>query len=118
MAGLPLDFVYHIHLRVPGSCLIVVMSTNSTSTTKPSNRLWGIYYTDREYARLMGDPLRTVIEAPTKLAAEESAGKLGFESPWAHPVTAEQSRQALWLPQRKLRHRRTPTGQHSHGIHV
>jgi hypothetical protein len=82
------------------------------------NQLWGIYYTDREYARLMGDPLRTVIEAATKLAAEEAAGKLGFESPWAHPVTAEQARQALWLPQQKPRHRRTSAGQHSHGIHV
>jgi len=57
------------------------MSTAATLTPKPGNQLWGIYYTDREYAHLLGDPLRTVIEAPTKRAAEEAAGKLGFESP-------------------------------------
>src|SRR6266567_8848611 len=61
------------------------MSTTATLTPKPGNQLWGIYYTDRECAHLLGDPLRTVIEAPTKRAAEEAAGKLGFESPWAHP---------------------------------
>ena len=94
------------------------MSTTATLTPKPGNQLWGIYYTDREYAHLLGDPLRTVIEASTKRAAEETAGKLGFESPWAHPVTAEQAKQALWLPQRKLRHRRTFAVKHSHGIHV
>ena len=75
------------------------MSTTATQIPKPGNQLWGIYYTDREYARLMGDPLRTVVEAPTKRSAEEAAGKLGFESPWAHPVTAEQAKQALWRPQ-------------------
>lgn len=41
----------------------------------------------------MGDPLRTVVEAPTKLAAEETAARLGFSKPWAHPVTNEQARQ-------------------------
>ena len=44
---------------------------NTTVILKPGNQLWGIYHTDREYARVMGDPLRTVVEAPTKLAAEE-----------------------------------------------
>jgi hypothetical protein len=113
-----LDFVYHIRLRVPGSCLIVAMSTNSPSTMKPGNRLWSIYHTDREYARAIGDPVRTVVEAPTKLIAEEAAGKLGFESPWAHPVTAEQAEQALWLPQRKRTQRQSSTRPHSRGIHV
>jgi len=41
----------------------------STTARQPGNQLWGIYHTDREYAREHGDPLRTVIEAPTKLAA-------------------------------------------------
>ena len=82
------------------------------------NQLWGIYYTDREYTRMLGDPLRTVIQAPTKRAAEEAAGKLGFESPWAHPVTAEQAQQALWLPPRRPRHQQTHVRRHSHGIHV
>jgi hypothetical protein len=65
---------------------------NTTPTVKPQpgNRLWGIYHTDREYAREVGDPIRTVVEAPTKLAAEEAASRLGFSDPWAHPVTAEE----------------------------
>lgn len=91
----------------------------STSTTETADgQLWGIYYTDREYARLLGDPLRTVVEASSKSAAEEAAGKLGFESPWAHPVTAEQIPQALWIapsrPKRRERLARKP----SHGIHI
>ena len=91
---------------------------STTATHSPGNQLWGIYFTDREYARLPGDPLRTVVEAPTKRAAEEAAGKLGFESPWAHPVTAEQAKQALWLPQRKKAQRQSSTRKHSQGIHV
>jgi hypothetical protein len=45
---------------------------STTATLKPGKQLWGIYHTDREYARELGDPLRTVVEAPNKLAAEES----------------------------------------------
>ncbi len=56
---------------------------------KPGSRLWGIYHTDREYARTLGDPLRTTVEAPTKIAAEEAAAKLGFNDPWAHPIAPE-----------------------------
>lgn len=48
--------------------------------------MWGIYHTDREFARIMGDPLRTTVEAPTKVAAEEAAASLGFTEPWAHPI--------------------------------
>ena len=62
---------------------------NETATLTPEKKLWGIYHTDREYARVMGDPLRTTIEAPTKIAAEEAAARLGFSSPWAHPVAPE-----------------------------
>lgn len=91
---------------------------STTATSSPGNQLWGIYYTDREYARLLGDPLRTAIEAPTKRAAEEAAGKLGFESPWAHPVTVEQAEHALWLPQRKRAQRQSTTRKQSHGVHV
>ena len=91
---------------------------STTASASPRNQLWGIYYTDREYARLLGDPLRTVIEAPTKRAAEEAAGKFGFESPWAYPVTAEQAKHALWLPQRKRQARHSPAPKHSPGIHV
>jgi len=91
----------------------------STSKTQTSgNQLWGIYYTDREYARLLGDPLRTVVEASSKSAAEEAAGKLGFESPWAHPVTAEQIPQALWIAPSTPKRRQKPTCQPSRGIRI
>ena len=73
---------------------------NETATE--ANKLWGIYHTDREYARTVGDPLRTVVEAPTKLAAEEAAARLGFGEPWAHPVSREQVNRAQWLPQHNL----------------
>jgi len=48
---------------------------------------------------------RLAIEAPTKLAAEEAAMRLGFGDPWAHPVSAEQAEQAQWLHKRRPRHR-------------
>jgi hypothetical protein len=50
-------------------------------TLKSDKQLWGIYHTDREYARELGDPLRTVVEAPNKLIAEETAAQLGFGDP-------------------------------------
>jgi hypothetical protein len=87
----------------------------ATAAPSPGNQFWGIYYTDREYARLLGDPRRTVVEAPTKQDAEKIAGKLGFECPWAHPVNAKQARSALWLP-RQQRH--SPATKRSHGIHI
>jgi hypothetical protein len=91
----------------------------STSTTETADeKLWGIYYTDREYARLLGDPLRTVVEASSKSAAEEVAGKLGFESPWAHPVTAEQIPQALWIAPSTPKRRQKPARQPSRGIRI
>ena len=65
---------------------------STTLTLTPDARLWGIYHTDREHARVMGDPLRTTVEAPTKIAAEEAATKLGFSNPWAHPIAPEVAR--------------------------
>lgn len=89
----------------------------STIKTQPANGpLRGIYYTDREYARLLGDPLRTVIEAPTKSAAMEAAGKLGVESPWAHPVTPEQVPKALRIAPSTPERRQKPARQPSRGI--
>lgn len=91
----------------------------STSTTVTSgNQLWGIYYTDREYARVMGDPLRTVVEAPTKLAAEEAAARLGFSEPWAHPIRPEEVQLAEWLPKRRQSHRPELPRKPSRGIHI
>jgi hypothetical protein len=94
------------------------MSMSTTATLKPGNQLWGIYHTDREYARVMGDPLRTVIEAPTKLAAEEAAARLGFNDPWAHPVTAEEAQRAHWLPKQRLDHLQRSTHKRSRGIRI
>ena len=64
-------------------------------------QLWGIYHLDREYARELGDPLRTVIEARTKEQAEQEAERLGFTLAWAHPVTSEEIARAQWLPVRQ-----------------
>lgn len=76
------------------------MSTTSSQTVKPGNQLWGISPTDQEYARQVGDPIRAVFEAPTKVAAKEAATRLGFGNPWVHPVTSGQAEQAQWLPKR------------------
>jgi hypothetical protein len=69
------------------------MNTTQTLQPKPGNQQWGIYHSDREYAREVGDPIRTVVEAPTKRAAEEAAARLGFSDPWASPLPAEQAKQ-------------------------
>ncbi|MCI0538188.1 MAG: hypothetical protein L0Z50_23525 [Verrucomicrobiales bacterium] len=94
------------------------MNTTPTLTLKPGNQLWGIYHTDREFARQLGDPLRTVVEAPTKIAAEELAARLGFGDPWAQPVTHEETQHARWLPLRLAKHRQEPVGKKSCGIRV
>jgi hypothetical protein len=80
------------------------MNLNSKPSPKPGNLLWGIYHTDREYARELGDPLRTVVEAADKSSAEEAARKLGLDAPWAHPTSADQFSQAKWFEQGKARH--------------
>jgi hypothetical protein len=66
------------------------VSTNVAPTPSPENQLWGIYYT---------------------------AARLGFGDAWAHPIIAEQAKQAQWLPEpRKHRHQfaRKP----SRSIHI
>ena len=65
-----------------------------TNTADSSPRLWGIYHQDREYARELGDPLRTVIVAPSKEEAERQAVDLGFDRPWAHPVSESEAQNA------------------------
>lgn len=91
---------------------------STTATLKSGNQLWGIYHTDREYARVMGDPLRTVVEALTKLAAEEAAARLGFSEPWAHPVTSEVAQRAQWLPKQRPNHRQQFACKPSRGIRI
>jgi hypothetical protein len=65
---------------------------SSTVTPEPAKQFWGVYHTDREYAREMGDPLRSVVEASTKAVTEELAAALGFDATWAHPVSSEVAR--------------------------
>ena len=68
-------------------CFTADMKTNESSS--PGNQLWGIYFTDREYAREMGDPLRTVIDV---VPAHESTAA----------VKARAERRA-WLSERGYR---------------
>ena len=91
---------------------------NKTTVQKPGNQLWGIYHTDREYAHELGDPLRTVVEASSKLIAEETAAQLGFGDPWAHPVTSEEVRHAQWLHKRRQGHRQELAHKPSRGIRI
>jgi hypothetical protein len=76
-------------------------SQSTLPTPKPDEQLWGIYYTDREYSRNMGDPLLGIVAAPTKAAAEEAAIRQGLPDSWAHPLTPEQIKQ---IRQSETRH--------------
>ena len=91
---------------------------STTVTSKPGKQLWGIYHTDREHARELGDPLRTTIEAPTKIAAEEAAAKLGFGDPWAHPIAPEVVTLAQTILKKHPRCRQELAHKPSRGIHV
>lgn len=77
------------------------------NTTRPhtAKQLWGIYHEDREYALKLGNPLRTVIEAPTKIAAEEKAASRGFGNPTANPVPKGDLTIAEWPQHRRPGHR-------------
>ena len=89
-----------------------------TATLKPDSQLWGIYHADREGARVMGDPLRTVVEASNKIIAEETAAQLGFGDPWAHPVSSQEIRHAQWLAKRRPKHRQELAHKPSRGIRI
>ena len=91
---------------------------STTATSKLGDQLWGIYHADREYARVMSDPLRTVVEAPTKLAAEEAAARLGFGDPWAHSVTPEVASQAQWPLHRRSMHGQSQLQKPSRGVRI
>jgi hypothetical protein len=89
---------------------------NKSTIQKPGNQLWGGYHTDREYSRELGDPLRTVVEAPSKLIAEETAAQLGFGDPWAHPVNSQTATRAQWLQKSRLAYQHKLTNSSS-GTH-
>ena len=91
---------------------------STTTVLKSGRQLWGIYHTDREYARELGDPLRTTVEAPTKIAAEAAAAKLGFSDPWAHPVAPEVARLTERILKRQPGYRQQCGHKPSPGIHV
>jgi hypothetical protein len=87
-------------------------------TAKADNKLWGIYHTDREYAQTLGDPLRTTVEAPTKMGAEEAAAKLGFSNPWAHPVAPEVAKLTETILKRQPGNRQECGHKPSRGIRI
>ncbi len=91
---------------------------SESTTPKPGNQLWGIYHTDREYALVMGDPLRTTVEAPTKIAAEEAAARLGFSEPWAHPIAPKVATLARSILKKLPSYQRELAHKPSRGIHV
>ena len=84
------------------------MGEKAKSGGTPVSQRWGIYYADQEYARLMGNPLRTVVEAPTKPAAEELAAQFGFGDGCACLVTAGETANAQWLPATQLNRKSNP----------
>lgn len=95
-------------------CLLVGMNLTATAETK----LWGIYHTDREYARIIGDPLRTTVEAPTKEAAEKIAAGLGFSAAWAHPIAPEMVKLTEMVLNRQPRCRQEHDRRPSRGIRI
>ena len=87
-------------------------------TAGTENKLWGIYHTDQEYARRIGNPLRTTVEAPTKAAAEEAAARLGFSDPWAHPVAQEIVKLTEMILKKQLGHRRECSHKPPRGVRI
>ena len=55
---------------------------------------YGIYFRDREFARVQGDPLLGTVQACSKEDAEEQARALGIDDKgaglWAWPVHSDQ----------------------------
>ena len=51
--------MYELHVRLAALRWTAGMSSNDILTPKPGIQLLGIYHTDR----MMGDPLRTVVDA-------------------------------------------------------
>ena len=91
---------------------------STTVTPKPGSQLWAIYDADREHACELGDLLRTPIEAPTKIAAEEAVAKLGFGNPWAHPIASEVVRLTQFVLKEHPGHRHELAHKPPRGIHI
>lgn len=84
-------------------------------TADTENKLWGIYHTDLEHARMLGDPLRTTIEPSTKEAAEETSTRLGFSPPWAYPIESEMAKLTEVVLKKPAIHRQTCSHKTSRG---
>jgi len=56
---------------------------------------FAIHHRDREYAREMGDPKLTEVEAETKEEAERLTAHMGSTGTWAVPLSPKQSRQVV-----------------------
>src|SRR5207244_12670296 len=57
----------------------------------------------RQGSKVIHCELELSSPAQTEEEAEEEASRLGFEEPWAHPVTPEESHKAEWLrPKMKI----------------
>jgi hypothetical protein len=80
--------------------------------------LWGIYHSDWEFAGTLDDPLRTTVEAPTKIAAEEAAAKLGFSKPLAHPNAPKVAELAVRILKSQPEYRQEGRRKSSRAIHI
>jgi hypothetical protein len=58
-----------------------------------------------------------VVEAPNELISKETAARLGFGDPWAHPVTSEKVAYAHLLHKRRSGQQKF-AHKPSHGIHI
>jgi hypothetical protein len=73
--------LFHFETNEPAeadSMIGMKMNQSTLPPLMPGDQLWGIYYTDREYARVAGDPLLGVVAASTKTDAEEGAIRQGL----------------------------------------
>lgn len=91
---------------------------SSAISSKPRSQLRGNYHTDRESVRSLGERLRTTVEAPTKIAAEEAAAKLGFTNPWAHPIAPEMARLTTRILRRQSGTRQELAHKSTRGVRV
>ena len=89
-----------------------------SETVARANQTWGIYHSDREYAKALGDPLRTVVDAPSQIAAEEIAAHLGFGDARARPIRPEQVERAQWLPETRPGHRQELARTKRRGVRI
>ncbi len=95
-----------------------MMTMKTAIESNTGTQLWGIYYRDREFARVKDDPLRTVISAQSKEEAEQEALRFGFDEPWAHPVTTEEATLAHWFPPKQKQTQGTKPERRSNCVRV